>query len=181
MKRFISLLLLIMFITFNSTTKSIGQIGKNTLPYQSTSSLDLFSLFSNKKYFIEMRLNDVNIKAVRDFVKNFKHVEHEKWYRISDGFVASFTQDSIQMKVFYGKKGRRHCVLSAFRENQVPNEIRSAIKSKYYDYDIIVAYEIKFGNDSSYIAKIETATSLKIIQLLNGEIQLKANYIKSKF
>ena len=170
-----------MFITINSTTKSIGQMGKNTVPYQSASSFDLFSLFTDKKYFIEMRLNDVSIKAMRDFVKNFKHVENEKWYKISDGFVASFTQDGVQTKVFYDKKGGRHCMLSAFSESQVPNEIKNLIKSKYRDYNIIVAYEIKLGDDRSYIAKIETAIALKIIQLSNGEIQLKGDYIKSKF
>jgi hypothetical protein len=63
----------------------------------------------------------------------------------------------------------------------VPNEIRNLIKSKYYDYNIIVAYEIKLGDDRCYIAKIETSTALKIIQLSNGEIQLKGDYIKSKF
>ena len=72
-------------------------------------------------------------------------------------------------------------MLSAFPEGQVPNAIKNLIKSKYYDYNIIVAYEITLGDDTSYIAKIETATSLKIIQLSNGEIQLKGDYIKSKF
>lgn len=59
----------------------------------------MFPLFTNEKYFSEVRLNDIAIKAVRHFVKNYKEVKGENWYKISDGFIASFTKDSIQTKV----------------------------------------------------------------------------------
>jgi hypothetical protein len=145
MKRFISILLLTLFVATITNTKSIAQIDKDMFTYQPGSSSDLFSLFSDKRFFVEMRVNDVNIKAVRDFVKSFENVQDEKWYKSSDSFVLSFTKNSVQTKVVYDLKGRRHCVLSAFSENQMPLEIRNDIKNRYNNYNIIVAYEIKLG------------------------------------
>jgi hypothetical protein len=159
-------------------TTLIAQTEKNVLGYQPESSMDLFSLFNNKAYFIELRVNDVSIKAMRDFVKSFKDVQNEKWYKISDGFISSFIKDGVQTKVVYDLKGTRHCVLSAFNENQMPADTRSEVKSAYPDYNIIVAYEIKFEMDSTYIVKIETPVSLKILQLYNGQIEVKGNYTK---
>jgi len=93
MKKLISLTML--FVATSGA--SVAQLDKNMFAYQS-SSTDLFSLFSNKKYFLEMRINDVSIKAMRDFVKSFKDVQEEKWYKVSGGFVSSFMQKGVQTK-----------------------------------------------------------------------------------
>jgi hypothetical protein len=69
-------------------------------------------------------------------------------------------------------------MLSAFNESQMPEEIRSEVKSVYPNYNIIVAYEIKFEMDSIYVMKIETASSLKILQLYNGQMEATENYTK---
>ena len=173
MKKLISLTML--FVA--TSAASVAQLDKNMFAYQS-SSTDLFSLFSNKKYFLEMRINDVSIKAMRDFVKSFKDVQEEKWYKVSGGFVSSFMQKGVQTKVVYDLKGRRHCILRAFNEDQMPEEIKGEVKERFYDYHIIVAHEIRFDRDSCYIIKIETATSLKILQLINDEIEVKGDYTK---
>jgi len=68
--------------------------------------------------------------------------------------------------------------LRAFNEDQMPEEIKGEVKERFYDYHIIVAYEIRFDRDSCYIIKIETATSLKILQLINDEIEVKGDYTK---
>lgn len=175
-KQFIIELLITIF-AITITAKSIAQ-SKDMLANQSASSLDLFSLFNNKKYFVEIDVDDVNVKAVRDFIKSFKNVQDKKWYKISDGFVSSFTKDGVQTKAFYDLKGNRHCILSAFNGSQIPPEIRNDVKRRFYNYNIIVAYEIKFEDDCFYIIKIETASSIKILQLLNGEIEVKGDYKK---
>jgi hypothetical protein len=178
MKQFSYVLALTMLLSNGITFGASAQTDKDMLPGQHASALDVFSLFSNKKYFLEMRINDVNIKAMRDFVKSFNDVQEEKWYKISDGFVSNFIEDGVQTKVVYDLKGRRHCILRAFNEEQMPPEIKGEVKERFYDYNIIVAYEINDERNSYYIIKIETATSLKILQLIDNEIEVKGDYTK---
>jgi hypothetical protein len=178
MKQFIYVLITTMLLVTAINSRTLAQTDKNLPSSRPSSALDVFSLFSNKKYFLEMRINDVNIKAMRDFVKSFKDVQEEKWYKISDGFVSSFIQNGVRTKVVYDLKGRRHCILRAFNEEQMPPKIKSEVKETFYDYDIIVAYEIKDERNSYYIIKIETATSLKILQLIGNDIEVKGDYTK---
>jgi hypothetical protein len=181
MKKIISTLVIITAIITSpqhAFTQAAKDTGKDVFAYNSVSPEDPFSLFNDKKYFPESRLNDINIKAVRDFINSFKDVTNEKWYSISDGFIASFTKAGIQTKVVYDLQGVRHCTLRAFNEKQMPEEIRNMVKSKYYDFNILVGYEVKYDSGSIYIIKIDNTTKLKILKITNEEIEVIGDYTK---
>jgi hypothetical protein len=170
--------LIIIITAIISSNKTFAQEDKNLPAYSSFKAADMFPLFADKKYFSEVRLNDLNIKAVRHFVKNYQGVNTEQWYKISDGFIASFTKDSIQTKVVYDLKGNWHCTLNAFDENRLSPDIRNKVKNKYYDFNILVAYQIIFEEDVIYIIKIDNATKLKILKIADGEIEVAGDYVK---
>ena len=72
MKQFISVLLITIFFVMVSDATSIAQAEKNMFDYHPESSFDLFSLFNDKRYFVELRVNDVSIRAMRDFMKQMR-------------------------------------------------------------------------------------------------------------
>jgi hypothetical protein len=176
-KKFIALIITIVTIII-SAPKILAQEGKKILAYNSVKSSGIFSLFSEKKYFVETRLNDINIKAVRHFLKNYKDVNGEKWYKISDGFIADFTKDSIQTKVVYDLNGVWHCTLNAFDEKKMPSEVRDMVKTKYCDFNILIAYQIIYDEGVIFIIKIDSATKLKILNIVNGEMEVTGDYVK---
>jgi hypothetical protein len=114
---------------------------------------------------------DVNTKAVKDFNKSFKNVSGEQWYKVTDGFIASFKENSIETKVAYDQKGKWHCTVRTFGEDQLPPDVRDLVKSRYYDYKILVVYEIRHDN-TVYILKMEDATTLKTLRITDGEIEI---------
>ena len=120
----------------------------------------------------------ISMIALRDFAKSFKNVTNEKWYKVSDGFMASFNDNGIETKVAYDRKGVFHCILRTMNESQVPSDIRAIVKSKYYDYKILVAYEITHDSDPVYIFKIEDSKTLKMLRIANEEIEVVTDYIK---
>jgi hypothetical protein len=65
----------------------------------------------------------VSMRVLRDFAKSFKNVTNEKWYKVSDGFMASFNDNGIETKV-------AHCVLRMLNESQLPTDIRSIVKKQ---------------------------------------------------
>src|SRR5439155_12995627 len=120
---------------------------------------------------------DVNSKAVKDFNRSFKNVSGEQWYKVSDGFIASFKENEIETKVAYDQKGRWHCTVRTFGENQLPSDVRDLVKSRYYDFKILVVYEIKHDN-TVYILKMQDATTLKTLRVADGEIEIIADNSK---
>ncbi|HXL55572.1 MAG TPA: hypothetical protein VN958_04895 [Chitinophagaceae bacterium] len=117
---------------------------------------------------------DVNEKAVKDFTKSFKNISGEQWYKVSDGFIASFKENGIETKVAYDQKGRWHCTVRTSNESQLPSDVRDLVKSRYYDFKILVVYEIKHDN-TVYILKMEDASTLKTLRVADGEIEIIAD------
>jgi len=114
----------------------------------------------------------ISMRALRDFAKAFKNVTGEKWYKVSDGFMASFTDNGIETKVAYDRKGVFHSILRTMNESQLPSDIRAVVKSRYYDYKILVAYEITHDADPVYIFKIEDSTTINMLRVADGEIEV---------
>jgi hypothetical protein len=128
--------------------------------------------------FSEVFANDVNIKAMRHFIKQFSSVTTEKWYKISDGIVASFTENEIETKVHYDLNGDWHCTLRTYNENQLPFAVRDLVKSKYYDYNILVVYEIIYPGSLTYIVKIEDSKRIKTLKVTDGEMEVIGDYVR---
>jgi len=126
----------------------------------------------------ERDANLVSMRVLRDFAKSFKSVTNEKWYKVSDGFMASFDDNGIETKVAYDRKGVFHCVLRTLNESQLPTDIRAIVKSKYYDFKILVAYEITHDSDPVYIFKIEDSKTLKMLRVADGEIEIVTDNTK---
>jgi hypothetical protein len=161
-------------IIFCSLSFSYSQ---SDVVYQSKKAQDDFTKILSAN-FSEVLANDVNIKAMRHFNKQFSSVTTEKWYRISDGIVASFTESETQTKVLYDLKGNWHCTLKTYNENQLPFDVRDMVKSKYYDYNILVAYEISYPKVITYILKIEDSKNIKTLRVSNGEMEVTGDYVR---
>lgn len=178
MKKIILIPAFVILATIVFPSDTLSQADTNGIAYQSAPSVDPFSMFRDKNYFVETHINNISIKAVRHFITSFKDVANLKWYTISDGFIASFTKDSIETKVVYDKEGAWHCTLNAFSENRMPSDIRDMVKRKYYDFNILIVYEIEYPNGKTYIIKIGDKSKIKILKILNGEIEVVGDYRK---
>src|SRR4029077_5299439 len=67
--------------------------------------INAFSQNSTRTSFANLRMNDVNIHAVRHFLNNFSLATGVKWSKEQDYFVASFTSDHTRDKAYYKDNG----------------------------------------------------------------------------
>ena len=121
------------------------------------------------------RAADVSTKALKDFSRSYKNAVNEKWYTVSDGFLASFNDNGIETKVAYNKKGVWHSTVRTLDETQLPFAVRDVVKSTYYDSKILVAYEIKHVDGVVYILKIEDTKTLRTLRIIDGGIEIIAS------
>ena len=125
--------------------------------------------------------NEINAKAVRNFTKEYKNVSDAKWfYSVNGLFVAYFTSENIQSSVFYNKKGDYEFMIRHYNEEKLPREVRHLVKSNYYDFNIYHVTEISRNGIIAYGIKLEDKISWKTIKVIDGEMEVIDEYLKSK-
>jgi hypothetical protein len=125
--------------------------------------------------------SDVNSKAVKNFLRSFKNVSNEKWYKVDDATVAKFTSDDIDYRVYYDKKGYWLHTIRTYDEKKMKEDLRHAVRSTYYDYDINLVNEIESPNASAtYIVQLVGKTKIMNLRICDGEMEEWQKFEKSK-
>src|ERR1044071_3920937 len=172
MKKVFLTTIIILAIILSSSAFGFSQYDNN----QREETLDNFTEYVSLNSSAEIPSNDVNIKAAKDFERQFKNVSNAKWYKTPEAFVADFTENEIETKVIYDLKGNWHCMLRTYGEQKLPFDVRDQVKSKYYDFEIMVVYEITHSDNVSYILKIEDSKKIKTLRVSNGEMEVIGDY-----
>ena len=126
-------------------------------------------------------LNDINVRAMRDFVSRYGDVSDAIWHRSNDNFVAVFFKDSIQHRVIYTGRGDLSYIMKYYEESRMPRNIRAQVKSTYYDYKIYVIQEIVTPDHPTvYIVNLQGDTDWKKVKLCEGEMEIMEEFKKGK-
>lgn len=120
----------------------------------------------------------VNLKAVKHFSKDFKMAQSVKWYKLDDGFVAYCTIKGDDSKVYYNKKGMLCGTLTYYDDKTMPRDVRSIVKSVYYDYNITLVQKAEVDNKIIYWVHLEDAGTFKILRIIEGEMEEVDNFKK---
>jgi hypothetical protein len=126
-------------------------------------------------------LNDVNMRAMRDFVTRYGDVTDAIWHRSNDNYVAVFYKDSIQHRVIYSNRGDLSYIMKYYEESRMPRNVRAQVKSTYYDYKIYVIQEIETPDHPTvYIVNLQGASDWKKVKLCQGEMEIIEEFRKGK-
>jgi hypothetical protein len=115
--------------------------------------------------------NSVSVKALKDFEKSFQEVSDEKWFKVPGGVIANFLSKGIDFRIAYNEKGKWLYNLLTYPEDNLPSDVRSMVKSQYYDYEIQFCNEYQLAHSSIYVIKMQDDTSVKTVRIAGGEMQ----------
>jgi hypothetical protein len=123
--------------------------------------------------------NNINIKAVRDFMKRNKSVADAEWALVNNGFVVKFSKGQQRCRTVYNKAGDFLYCIRQYAESQMPRDVRRVVKSRYFDHTITLVEEIERPSQPLvYYIHMEDATTLVNVQVSEGEIEVVEDYIK---
>lgn len=126
-------------------------------------------------------LNDINVKAMRDFVSRFGDVSNAVWHKNTDTYVAVFKRDSVQHRIVYTNRGDLSFIMKYYEENRMPRNVRAQVKSVYYDYKIFVIQEIQVADKPPiYIVNLQDDKEWMKVKLVQGEMEVMEEFKKSK-
>jgi hypothetical protein len=120
----------------------------------------------------------VNTKALKAFTRTFKSIPDATWFEIGDGFVAKFSNDGIETRVYYSKKGHFAGMVRSYPEDKLPADVRHRVRSTYYDYSIFHINEVSANDKVAYLIKIQDNNSWKTIKVMDGEMEVAEEFQK---
>lgn len=123
-------------------------------------------------------LNDLNVKAVGNFKRCYKGITNESWSINRDGYRASFYQNGVHILADYTKKGDWRSTIRIYGEDQLPEHVRWAVKSTFFDYSIITISELQYKKILAYFVKLEYKNSLKTVRVIDDQMEVVESFLK---
>lgn len=126
--------------------------------------------------------NDISVRAVRHFLRNFDNVSNETWYKASDMCVVTFALDNINYRVDYDRQGGWIETFRTYDETKLSPDIRNIIvRSPYRDYHIFQVQEVEMPlHPINYIIHLEGQAKLINLRIYDAEIQECQKFDKSE-
>lgn len=122
----------------------------------------------------------LSLKMTKDFSKSFRNVNNHTWYKLADGgYIANFLSEGIDYRITYDQKGSWNYNLLTYTEDHLPFSIRDLVKSKFYDFNIMICYEYQTSEGKAYVIKMEDNKSYKTLKIFDGEIVSEDDLQKS--
>jgi hypothetical protein len=111
----------------------------------------------------------VSQKVSEAFASLFKGAEAPKWYKAADqNYVVDFIMNNQVNKAEFTKKGSLVYHMAFGNEKQMPADIRTIVKSKYFDFTINSTVKITYEEKSAWIVNIEDADHFLVVRVVDG-------------
>ena len=121
----------------------------------------------------ELRKNEINIRAQRDFIKEYESVTDARWYISGNGLLAVyFTKAGITTRRYYNKKGLYEYMMRYYNEDKLNHDVRHLVKSKYYDFSIFQVIEEHKNGSIAFLIEIQDKDSWKTIKVVDNEMEV---------
>jgi hypothetical protein len=119
----------------------------------------------------------ISFAAMQNFKKKFPEVNSQVWYKVADGgYIASFTNNSVQTSVAYDKKGKWHHTINNYKEDKMAEDVWENIKNSYGTYEILKVSEVYFDNEMVYMILIQNKYNIKMIRIHEGNMEEAEHY-----
>jgi hypothetical protein len=120
---------------------------------------------------------DPESKAIKNFKRSHPDVTNESWSTNNGYYFVKFKEGDVKNKIVYTPNGKIDYALKMYdNENNLPGSVKAAVKSTYYDYNILDAQELQLKNKVIYLVKITDSNTWKTIRVSNGELEEIENY-----
>jgi hypothetical protein len=123
---------------------------------------------------------NVSAKVNKAFSQYFKDASHLRWYQLEQQFLVKFIQNDQENRALFTKSGQLVYHISYGEEQHLPAEVRSIIKSTYYDQKITRVLKVNQDNRSIWVVSMEDAKNYIMARVEDNELEETQRMQKSK-
>ena len=119
-------------------------------------------------------------RAKAHFKLNYKEVSDASWYNAPDNSMyCVFQKDNMVNRVFYDEQGYWHFTLVSYQPAMLNDHLKEMISNHFDGYHISFVNEVRSEYEEPvYMVNIENAGHIKVIRIVNDEIEVKQDLIK---
>lgn len=130
---------------------------------------------------VRVNRGDINVNALRHFVRNFNDTSSEKWYATPHMVVALFSFHDIDYRVDYNNRnGNWIETFRTYGEAKMSPDLKQSVQSSYYDYTIFQVQEIEQPlHPVNYIVHLTGKAKLINLRVYNGQVEEEQNFKES--
>lgn len=114
----------------------------------------------------------VSDKVSKSFDRLFKDAVAPQWYEVSKRIVVNFIMNDKKNKAVFTKSGSLVYHLTYGSEADLPTDVRSIVKSKYFDYEITSAVNVDIDGRSIWVVNIEDAKQIFVLRVEDGSMDV---------
>jgi hypothetical protein len=108
-------------------------------------------------------------KQVSDsFASLFKGAEEPKWFEADKNYVVDFILNNQVNKAEFTRKGQLVYHMAFGNEKQMPVDIRTIVKSKYFDFAINSTVKVSYQEKSAWIVNVEDTEQFFVLRVVDG-------------
>jgi hypothetical protein len=121
----------------------------------------------------------VSKKVSESFASLFKGAVAPKWFEYDKNYIVDFIMNNQINKAAFTKKGRLVYHMIFGDEKHMPADIRTIVKSKYFDFAINSTLKVSIGEKSAWIINIEDASQYFVLRVVDGSMDVLDSVKKS--
>lgn len=121
----------------------------------------------------------VSQKVSESFASLFKGAEAPKWFIADRDYVVDFILNNQVNKAEFTKNGHLVYHMAFGTEKQMPTDIRTIVKSKYFDFAINSTVKITYEEKSAWIVNIEDAENILVVRVVDGVMDVVEKLAKA--
>jgi len=122
---------------------------------------------------------DVSNRTQRSFNKLFQN-GHPSWSAVEKNFLATFEVDGRNARALFTKSGYNLYTIIRGKEMNLPAEVRSAIKSQYYDFAIGTVNEVRVAGNTAWFVNLQSDKELIVVRVIDTTVDKVTHYALGK-
>jgi len=147
----------------------------------SQNSFSSGNIYTSNRYSAPpLRMNEVRNNAARHFKNHFSANGTEKWYKLDEFLMVSFTDGQVLTKAYYTSKGFFSFFVKYYTEELLNPDTRFLIMKKFEGYKIDVITEINNLQEKFYFIKIKNSSSIKTLKVVNENIEVTEDFVNGE-
>jgi hypothetical protein len=123
--------------------------------------------FINKQ---NLKVSEINIKAVRNFQKTFKSARDIHWFKAKVGFLVAFQQHYEKIVCGYNKEGNWLYSFASYPEEKLPKPLWHRVRQAYGDFSISWINRVQTVSKTIFIVHLESNDAFKNVRIDDREM-----------
>jgi hypothetical protein len=118
----------------------------------------------------------INKKIEKYFTRNFAAIPAGTWSMAGKNFHYRFYLNGIPAEALFAKNGYLIYLVRHGNEKNMSSDVRQIVKSKYFDYTITNAIEVKQNGEDIWILKMKENSDHLTVRVEDGQMEVVENF-----